>query len=503
MATVVLDPGHGGTKVVGGSSPNNAKGPGGTLEKTVTLKVARAARSALAAAGMNVLLTRDSDVNLGLADRAAVAKKAKAEVFVSIHFNGFNNKAQGTETWVWPEASSASRALAKKMQARLLQATGLKDRGILDYKSLGVLDPSSHAAVTAVVLVEISFMDVAAEEKRLADQAYIDSIGEAIAAAAIAHVKSLGGFNEALSGAEVFEDGLSARMAATEERADLDDDVLEEDEEAPVLEGVERADGWHEVRDDLQALVDRMTNLLAGAPGLAGRAWRGHREAAAELEAVDRYAFVHDGLSKMQFLDRNRRELDRLLSDVNAVLSRHYGQEAQHISFLEAAVLLNCEAGLKSGGLVDPEYEHSEGERGLLPLPSKLRDWNSFAGPVPDPNEPMPLATNIWHFMLYLGQLKNKPILRTPSRLLFRDLFRHEGIAGVPEREARLLAGIVHGYFTKSNYSAGGIPFDHILRGYASDVSLPALMQPTKYRHAGKKLMVDRHKNIEAAVDRF
>jgi N-acetylmuramoyl-L-alanine amidase len=51
MATIVIDPGHGGTTAVGGSSPNNARGPGGTPEKTFTLDVGRrlAARCASAA----------------------------------------------------------------------------------------------------------------------------------------------------------------------------------------------------------------------------------------------------------------------------------------------------------------------------------------------------------------------------------------------------------------------------------------------------------------------
>jgi N-acetylmuramoyl-L-alanine amidase len=75
MATVVLDPGHGGTENIGGSSPNNATGPCGLLEKTVTLAVALATRDALQAEGAKVLLTRDHDVNLSLSARAAVAKR--------------------------------------------------------------------------------------------------------------------------------------------------------------------------------------------------------------------------------------------------------------------------------------------------------------------------------------------------------------------------------------------------------------------------------------------
>ncbi len=91
MPIVVIDPGHGGSEKLGGSSPSNAAGPCGLLEKTVTLRVARAARTALRAAGVGVVLTRGRDVNLGLLARAIVAREARAAAFVSIHFNGWTD----------------------------------------------------------------------------------------------------------------------------------------------------------------------------------------------------------------------------------------------------------------------------------------------------------------------------------------------------------------------------------------------------------------------------
>src|SRR5712664_958616 len=105
LPIVVLDPGHGGTDVVGGSSPNNAGGPNGLLEKTLTLDVAQRTASALAGHA-RVILTRTTDTNLPLADRAAVGRANHADVFLSIHFNGFHDRAvDGTEAW-------ASRAAA-------------------------------------------------------------------------------------------------------------------------------------------------------------------------------------------------------------------------------------------------------------------------------------------------------------------------------------------------------------------------------------------------------
>lgn len=180
MAVVVIDPGHGGTVKVDGSSPNNATGPTGLKEKTVTLDIAKRIEPLLEAKGVSTKLTRSGDTNLGLAARAAVAKAAGADAFVSIHFNGFNGVAQGTETWTHSDASGDSKALAAAVQKKLLVATGLKDRKVQS-KVLGCLKAALHAPKTAACLIEISFLDVAAEEARLKTDAYKDKVAKAIA----------------------------------------------------------------------------------------------------------------------------------------------------------------------------------------------------------------------------------------------------------------------------------------------------------------------------------
>ena len=180
---VVIDPGHGGSEKVGGSSANNATGPQGTLEKDLTLGIGLTTRDKLAAAGHSVLMTRDSDVNLGLSDRARVAKDNDADVLVSIHFNGFDNPSvQGTETWVHDSHTENSKAIADHALARLVAATGYRDRGVRN-KVLGVLNPDSHLAKTAACLVEVSFITDPADEQRLQDEAYRDSIAAALAQA--------------------------------------------------------------------------------------------------------------------------------------------------------------------------------------------------------------------------------------------------------------------------------------------------------------------------------
>jgi N-acetylmuramoyl-L-alanine amidase len=109
--TIVLDPGHGGQHEIGGSSANNAISSSGVLEKNITLRMAFLVREALEKIAadqrheLKIILTREEDKNLALAARARVAKTNKADLFLSIHCNGFNGRARGTETLVSPITS--------------------------------------------------------------------------------------------------------------------------------------------------------------------------------------------------------------------------------------------------------------------------------------------------------------------------------------------------------------------------------------------------------------
>lgn len=76
---IVLDPGHGGLDP-------GAIGATGVFEKDVTLAVARRLRDRLTATGrFAVVLTRDADVYLRLRDRVQVARRAGADLFLSLH----------------------------------------------------------------------------------------------------------------------------------------------------------------------------------------------------------------------------------------------------------------------------------------------------------------------------------------------------------------------------------------------------------------------------------
>jgi N-acetylmuramoyl-L-alanine amidase len=188
MATIVIDPGHGGTQDLLGSSANNAVGPGGTLEKDLTLDVAGRVATRLQGAGHTVQLTRTQDVNIGAAERAEVGRRIGAHAFVSIHFNhSARPDAQGTEVLVRPASPSSiatldegSRRLAEAIRAELVPALQLADLG-LHAGPWVVLSERLHDPGTARCIVEVAFLSDAREESRLADPAHRDAIADALA----------------------------------------------------------------------------------------------------------------------------------------------------------------------------------------------------------------------------------------------------------------------------------------------------------------------------------
>lgn len=94
--TVVIDAGH------GGKDPGALSANGKVREKDITLKVALMVGESIVKKHpeVKVLYTRKSDVFVGLNDRARMANKADADLFISIHVNAAENRsAKGAETY--------------------------------------------------------------------------------------------------------------------------------------------------------------------------------------------------------------------------------------------------------------------------------------------------------------------------------------------------------------------------------------------------------------------
>lgn len=94
LQTMVIDPGH------GGDDPG-ARGPKGTLEKQITLDVARRLKTLIETRlGVRVVMTRDDDRGISLDGRDAVANNSKADLFLSLHLNAApSSNVKGTEVF--------------------------------------------------------------------------------------------------------------------------------------------------------------------------------------------------------------------------------------------------------------------------------------------------------------------------------------------------------------------------------------------------------------------
>ncbi len=129
--TIVLDAGH------GGDDPGSI-GPRRTQEKAVTLMVARQLRERLQReSGVRVLMTRDEDEFVTLADRTRIANREQADLFVSIHANSARNRsAEGFETYFL----SAAKTEDEKRVARMENSAIRYENPQIDPESLGDLN---------------------------------------------------------------------------------------------------------------------------------------------------------------------------------------------------------------------------------------------------------------------------------------------------------------------------------------------------------------------------
>ncbi len=147
LGTIVIDPGHGGTKNMLGSSANNAISKSGVKEKKLTLDFCLILRDELLRQAANtnesikVVLTRTTDINLPGAERAGMAFTNRAKLFLCLHFNGLANASvRGTETYFRaPQNTNLNLqddvAFANDVHHALFGAfkaldSGAKDRGV-------------------------------------------------------------------------------------------------------------------------------------------------------------------------------------------------------------------------------------------------------------------------------------------------------------------------------------------------------------------------------------
>jgi N-acetylmuramoyl-L-alanine amidase len=112
LPLVVLDAGH------GGHDPGAISPHGGQREKEVTLAIAKSIRDELVKTGrVRVALTRENDSFLVLQDRSGIARKMKADLFISIHADAAGSQEANGAT-VYTLSETASDREAQKLAAR-------------------------------------------------------------------------------------------------------------------------------------------------------------------------------------------------------------------------------------------------------------------------------------------------------------------------------------------------------------------------------------------------
>ncbi|QSI79150.1 N-acetylmuramoyl-L-alanine amidase [Niveibacterium microcysteis] len=214
MATIAIDPGH------GGEDPG-AVGKAGTFEKNVTLAIGRRLKAKIDADPLlRGMLTRDGDFFVPLGQRVAKARAVQADLFVSIHADAFiKPDARGSSVFVLSDkgaSSTAARWLAQKENAADLVGgvnLGVKDallaRTLLDLSQTATMQDSAKLGRAVLgelgginqlhkgqveqagfavlkapdipsILVETAFISNPEEELRLKDEAYQDKMAEAI-----------------------------------------------------------------------------------------------------------------------------------------------------------------------------------------------------------------------------------------------------------------------------------------------------------------------------------
>lgn len=218
---IVVDPGH------GGHDPG-AVGHNGIQEKDVVLAIALNLKEELVEElGVDVVMTRSTDVFIPLEERTAIANKVGADLFLSVHANAAPNKnASGIETYYLNLAKTDKVAqLAAKENGTSLEKVSVLQAILFDLmanyklndsahladevqkslhkkvrgdfgetKNLGVKQGPFYVLVGASmpsILVETAFLSNLNEEKRLNDPSYQEAVAEGIMEGVRSYITSL------------------------------------------------------------------------------------------------------------------------------------------------------------------------------------------------------------------------------------------------------------------------------------------------------------------------
>ncbi|MGD2294615.1 MAG: N-acetylmuramoyl-L-alanine amidase [Candidatus Aminicenantes bacterium] len=219
---IVIDPGH------GGKDPG-CIGKKGSYEKNIVLDVCeRLKKLLLQHKGLEIILTRETDIFVPPENRVVIANQKQADIFLSIHANSYpNRKRAGVETYylnfsqdpdvlkvaaaenvtttknisqqreilekiIRTNKLMESRDLANKIQRSLVTRLASKYQGV---RNLGVKGGPFWVLIGGEmpsILVEVSHLSNPQEEDRLNTAKYRQTVAQGIYEGILQYIKSLG-----------------------------------------------------------------------------------------------------------------------------------------------------------------------------------------------------------------------------------------------------------------------------------------------------------------------
>jgi N-acetylmuramoyl-L-alanine amidase len=179
---ICLDPGHG---------RKNGKATGaqahGVVEDDWALNFAERVGHYLRAAGQAVVFTRDTAAFVALGDRGKTAKRAKCDLFLSIHVNAGPPSAHGCEAY-FAAGDKRGQALGAKLCTVLwthgqLHPRGVKQDNQSQHTSLRVLRDTYRAM--PATLLEVGFLTNDVDARMLLDKQWVETLAAHLAEAIV------------------------------------------------------------------------------------------------------------------------------------------------------------------------------------------------------------------------------------------------------------------------------------------------------------------------------
>jgi N-acetylmuramoyl-L-alanine amidase len=201
LTTICIDPGHGGK--------DTGYVQGGNYEKKYSLLLAHDVADLLKRAGLQVLLTRNTDDFVDLSNRSQIAKRQGADVFVSLHYNAAPERdVRGLEVYclspAWmnsssdgggrgrnpPETGNAhdpqNALLAYEMVKSITSGVPVADRGMKRSRFEVLRDAAMPA-----ILIEGGFMSNSADSKNIYDAGFRKKMAQAIVDGILAYKRMI------------------------------------------------------------------------------------------------------------------------------------------------------------------------------------------------------------------------------------------------------------------------------------------------------------------------